>query len=271
LRGERWRFVDSGARPGAENMAVDEAMFEAHAAGECSPTLRVYGWRPRAVSLGRFQRAESSVDLEACRRLGVDVVRRPTGGRAILHTEQEVTFSVVVSGKRLGTTGVMDSYRALAGGIVAGLRRLGAEARLVERTGSGARPGGAQDPACFAVKARCDLAVGSSKLVGSAQVQRDGFILQQNSLPLRVDVGDWEGVFRRGRGAPEAVGLWDAAGREVSYSEAAEALREGFAEAFGVEFGEEGLSDWELARAREVAAEAAVGAETGGSGNGGGE
>jgi len=104
------------------------------------------------------------------------------------------------------------------------------------------------------VKARCDLVVGSSKLVGSAQVQRDGFILQQNSLPLRVDVGDWEKVFRRGRGAPEALGLWDAAGREVSYSEAAEALREGFAEVFGVEFEEEGLSDWELARARELAA-----------------
>ena len=108
------------------------------------------------------------------------------------------------------------------------------------------------------MKARCDLVVGSSKLVGSAQVQRDGFILQQNSLPLRVDVGDWEKVFRRGRGAPEALGLWDAAGREVSYSEAAEALREGFAEVFGVEFEEEGLSDWELARARELAAAAGL-------------
>ena len=125
MKGERWRYIESGAKPGAENMAVDEAVFEAHAAGESSPALRVSGWRPRAVSLGRFQRAESSVDLEACRRLGVDVVRRPTGGRAILHTEQEVTFSVVLSGKRLGTTGVMDSYQALAGGIVAGLRRLG--------------------------------------------------------------------------------------------------------------------------------------------------
>ncbi len=266
---ERWRFVESGAGPGAENMAVDEAMFEAHAAGGSFPTLRVYGWRPRAVSLGRFQRAESSVDLETCRRLGVDVVRRPTGGRAILHTEEEVTFSVVVSAERLGTTGVMDSYRALAGGIIAGLRRLGVEARLVERSGAG--PGGPQDPACFAVKARCDLVVGSSKLVGSAQVQRDGVVLQQNSLPLRVDVGDWEEVFRRGRRAPEATGLWDAAGREVSYREAAEALREGFAEAFGVEFEEEGLSDWEVARVRELAGKVLVGAGSGESGSGGEE
>jgi lipoate-protein ligase A len=245
-------------------MAVDEAMFEALAAGSSSPTLRVYGWRPRAVSLGRFQGAESSVDGEACRRLGVDVVRRPTGGRAILHTEEEVTFSVAVSAERLGTTGVMDSYRALAGGIIAGLRRLGVEARLVERSGAGAGPGGAHDPACFAVKARCDLVVGSSKLVGSAQVQRDGVILQQNSLPLRVDVGDWEEVFRRGRRAPEATGLWEAAGREVSYREAAEALREGFAEAFGVEFGEEGLSGWEHERARELAGKVMVGAGSGG-------
>lgn len=109
MRGEGWRFIDSGPGTGAENMAVDEAMLEGHAAGEVPATLRVYTWRPAAVSLGRFQREESGVDGEACRRLGIDVVRRPTGGRAILHTEEEVTFSIVVSAERLGTSGVMDS------------------------------------------------------------------------------------------------------------------------------------------------------------------
>ena len=184
MRREVWRFIESGPRTGAENMAVDEAMSEAHAAGETSPTLRVYTWRPPAVSLGRFQRVESSVDLDACQRLGVDVVRRPTGGRAILHTDEEVTFSVVVSAARLGTMGVMEAYRALAGGIIGALRSLGLGARLVERQAGAGSARRARDPACFAVKARCDLVVGSSKLVGSAQVQRDGTILQQNSQVL---------------------------------------------------------------------------------------
>jgi lipoate-protein ligase A len=222
---------------GAENMALDEALLEEHARGEAAPTLRVYGWRPAAVSLGRFQRAESSIDLEACQALGIDVVRRPTGGRAILHTANEVTFSLVVSAARLGTTGVMDSYRELAGGIVGALRSLGLDARLVERAGT-TSPAMAQDPACFAVKARCDLVVGEAKLVGSAQVQRHGVILQQNSLPLRIDLGEWRRVFLRSDDAPQATGLWDVAGREVGYVEVAGALRQGFAEAFGVGFEE---------------------------------
>ena len=180
------------------------------------------------------------------------MVRRPTGGRAILHTEEEVTFSIVVSAERLGTSGVMDSYRALAGGIVSALNKLGLKAGLVERGMASASPAMAQDPACFAVKARCDLVVGSSKLVGSAQVQRDGFVLQQNSLPLRIRMDDWGQVFLRPGDAPEAVGLWEAAGREVSYEEVAGALREGFSDAFGVEFEEARVSERELVRAREL-------------------
>ena len=113
---ESWRFIDCGPRPGGENMALDEALLESHASSQSPPVLRVYTWRPPAISLGRFQSIESSVDLERCRALGVDVVRRPTGGRAILHTEEEVTFSIVVSRERLGTKGVMDSYRILAQG-----------------------------------------------------------------------------------------------------------------------------------------------------------
>lgn len=250
MTAEVWRFVSSGPLSGAENMALDEAMLEAHAAGETPPTLRVYGWQPPAVSLGRFQRAEASVDLRACRALAIDVVRRPTGGRAILHTRDEVTFSLVVSAARLGTTGVMDAYRALSRGIIAALRSLGLEAGLVERDAP-ASPAAAQDPACFAVKARCDLVVGSAKLVGSAQVQRNGAILQQNSLPLRLSLADWRRVFPRSSQAPEAVGLCDAAGRPVAWDEVAQALRDGFASAFAVRFDPCYPTEAELARARD--------------------
>jgi lipoate-protein ligase A len=235
-------------------MAVDEAILDAIGSDGARPTLRVYTWRPPAVSLGHFQSPERSVDLEACRRLGIDVVRRPTGGRAILHTDQEVTFSVVVSAERLGTTGVMDSYRALAGGIVTALRSLDLDARLVERARGDSPAAREADPACFAVKARCDLVVGSEKLVGSAQVQRNGFILQQSSLPLRIGLADWETVFLRAAEAPDATGLWEAAGKEIPYSDVAAALRRGFEEAFGSVLEEGGLSEREAGQARRLAA-----------------
>lgn len=252
---ERWRYLNSGPLTGAENMALDEAMLEAHAAGLVPPTLRVYGWHPPAVSLGKFQSLERTVEVEACRRQGIDVVRRPTGGRAILHTAEEVTFSLVVSAARLGTTGVMDSYRQLARSIVAALQALGLEARLVERSGSSVAPPGAPDPACFAVKARCDLVVGKAKLVGSAQVQRKGYLLQQNSLPLRLAVEGWRHVFLRPAVAPEAVGLWEAAGREIPPGEVAAALRRGVEEAFGVECEEGAVAERELLIARALAVE----------------
>jgi lipoate-protein ligase A len=250
---ERWRYLDSGPLPGAENMALDEAILEAHAAGLVPPTLRVYGWHPSAISLGKFQRVASTVDSEACRALGLDLVCRPTGGRAILHTAEEVTFSLIVSAARLRTTGVMDSYRRLAEGIVAALRSLGLAARLVERTAAAPPPPRTPDPACFAVKARCDLVVENAKLVGSAQVQRKGFILQQNSLPLRLRAEDWSRVFLRPALAPEAVGLWEATGREIHYGAVAAALREGFAAVFDAAFEEAALSEGESQRARELA------------------
>lgn len=253
-----WRFIDSGCMGGPANMALDEAMLEAHAAGETPPTLRVYRWHPPAVSLGRFQKAESSVDLPACRRLGVDAVRRPTGGRAILHTEDEVTFSLVVSAARLGTTGVMGAYRALAAGIIRALRLLGLEARLVERAGPASAPAAVQDPACFAAKARCDLVVGSSKLVGSAQVQRNGFILQQNSLPLRIDLEQWRQVFRREEAPPEAAGLYDAAGRRIPHAEIAECLRVGFSKSLGGAFADSSLSEAEVRRSRDLMSKATI-------------
>jgi lipoate-protein ligase A len=247
-----WRYLDSGPQPGALNMATDEAMLEAQLRGAAPATLRVYSWRPRAISLGRFQDAAASVDLDQCRRSGADVVRRPTGGRAILHTEDEVTFSIVVSEKRLGTRGVMDSYRALAKAVIAGLIGLGVDARLLERSAA-VGAAAAQDPACFAVRARCDLVVGSEKLLGSAQVHRDGVILQQNSLPLRIPLEDWGRLFRRKPIAPAALGLRDAAGAEISYQQVAGALRAGVEEVFSVQLIAGVLSDEETSRAAALA------------------
>jgi len=317
-----WRLINSGPGTGSWNMAVDEAILEAVIRGEAPPTLRFYSWQPPAISLGHFQPAEKALRMQACQAKGLEVVRRPTGGRAILH-DKEITFSIIAPLAVLGTEGVMDSYRYLARGIIAGLRRLGVAAELVDKSARNARcpsgvarhpgagdellPNGvtASPAACFAVKARCDLLALSAcperlvpsdlsrgkpreaeggrrevegmvvgrKIVGSAQVHRDGVVLQQNSLPFVIEADKWKEVFqglarrslpspeqsRRGEGGmdgigSEAVGLWDAAGRIVEFDEAALALTQGFEDAPGVDLSLAELAEAESERARELQA-----------------
>lgn len=263
-----WRFLPPADGPGAMQMAADVAVLEAMRAGQSGPLLRFYRWTPPCVTLGKFQPAEGNVQLENCARLGFDVVKRPTGGRAILH-HREVTFSLILAERDLPDAGtsIMDSYRVLGTALVDGLRRLGLDAELVDRK-STVRSGdagvmmAAGNPACFAAKARCDLMVAGKKIIGSAQMRKDGLILQQNSLPLAVDFplweevfyrSDWEAVRREG-----ATDLNTLAGRVVSEAEVVDALRAGFTSALGVDFIEDTLTPAEDARARELLPEYAV-------------
>jgi len=179
-----WRLIiEERPRTGAENMAIDEALMLVHAEGKSAPALRFYRWDPPAVSLGYFQDPRTEVDREACRQAGVDIVRRPTGGRAVLH-EHETTYSVVVSSDLLPGS-VVETYRRLAAGLVAGLRSLGYEAELAPER---ATPGGADSPdgACFEVPSSYEIVVGGRKVVGSAQVRRRGVILQHGSILKRL-------------------------------------------------------------------------------------
>jgi lipoate-protein ligase A len=246
-------------------MAADHAIMAGQTAGQSPPTLHFYAWRPACVSLGKFQRQAETVDLERCRALGVDVVTRPTGGRAILHEEDEVTFSIIVPESTLGTSQIMDSYRILATGMVAGLRALGAEADLVERrgraTGVGQAPSGpGVNPACFAAKARCDLVVAGGKLVGSAQLRRDGVVLQQNSLPVAISFARWAEVFADGQrwvggdaeDHPDAVGLRSVLGRDTTFGEVRDALVKGFETALDIRLEAGELTPGEAAQAEEL-------------------
>ncbi|NIM06942.1 MAG: hypothetical protein GTO55_10320 [Armatimonadetes bacterium] len=254
-----WRLINSGPGTGSWNMAVDEAILEACIRGEVAPTLRIYSWQPPAISLGHFQRPERALNLDACRAKGLEVARRPTGGRAILH-DKEITFSIIAPLSSLGTQGVMESYRYLAQGIIAGLHKVGVPAELMER--SAQSPQAAVKPtqkgspaACFAVKARCDLMVAGRKIVGSAQVHRGQTLLQQNSLPFLIESDKWREFFQGMDGNSEgsaAMGLWEAAGRSVGPEEAAEALRQGFEEALGVAFTSSELTEAEKERAVEL-------------------
>ncbi|MFQ5910766.1 MAG: biotin/lipoate A/B protein ligase family protein, partial [Thermoplasmata archaeon] len=148
------------------NMAMDEAVMEARAEGSVPPTLRLYGWRPRAVSIGYFQRLHDEVDIERCRELGIDVVRRLTGGGAVFH-DVEVTYSVVAhEASDSIPQNLQGSYELICAGIVEGLRNAGIEAGL--------------SPAN-------DIVVGSEKISGNAQTRRRGILLQHGTILLDID------------------------------------------------------------------------------------
>ncbi len=124
-----YRFINTGIQDAALNMAIDEAILTHHLRGEVPPTLRVFKWTQTAISLGRFQSIEREIELEACQRLGVALVRRPTGGRAVYHRD-EFTYSIVI-GKRDGVpSGVVAAYAYLSQGLLAALRLLGVHAEI---------------------------------------------------------------------------------------------------------------------------------------------
>jgi len=180
-----WRLLYDGPADGPWNMAVDEAVARAVGDGRAPATLRFYAWKTSTVSLGYLQRAPGGVDLSACRREGIGLVRRITGGRAVLHAD-ELTYSVSVplqgSWRSLSVSGV---FTRIARGLMAGLERLGVKTSLGEYQTSA--PGGQQGGACFLLRRMPALLVDGRKLIGSAQRRWDRSFLQHGSILLGFD------------------------------------------------------------------------------------
>lgn len=238
----RWRLiVDAAPRTGAWNMALDEAILEAVARENVPPTLRFYQWAPPCLSLGKRQPLDG-VDLDRCARDGVEVTRRPTGGWAILHTD-ELTYSIAVPPDDPRAAGAMlDAYRQLSAGLVEGLRLLGAPAVMNPVSPFGVQNASA---ACFEVPSAYEITSGEKKLMGSAQTRSAGRVLQHGSLPLHGDIArvadylaaanerEREGL--RAHLRARATTLGDTLGRPVSFAEACAALREGFSAALNLD------------------------------------
>lgn len=255
----RWRLLWTGAADALTNMAVDLALLDGCAAGTSPPTLRFYTWDPPAVSLGYAQDPAAILDLDACRRLGVGWVRRPSGGRAVLHG-WDLTYSVAAPAAML-PGGVLAVYRRLARGLVVGLRRLGVEAELVARP----RPARGRDAACFLAASWWEVGVGGRKLIGSAQARRRGAVLQHGSLPLAPWVEAFCAVVRaegeagraRVREALErsSTHLGAVLAQAPAPREVADALAAGLAEVLGADLVASGLTAAEAAAVRRLVAE----------------
>jgi len=176
----QWRLILDPPMSGKENMEKDRELMEEVASGECPPILRIYQWSPPAVSLGYFQDENEVVDLVACRKAGVDVVRRPTGGRAVLHND-ELTYSIIVPEAHpfINKGGVLDAYRAISRGLVTAFNLLGIVAALVPeiKDRAGLAPG-----SCFDTSTAYEIQVNGKKVVGSAQLRREGVVLQHGAI-----------------------------------------------------------------------------------------
>ena len=243
-----------GEAAGAANMAIDQAVLEAVVAGSSPPTLRFYTWAPPCLSLGRSQHL-SEVDLAACGRAGIDIVRRPTGGKAILHTD-ELTYSVALLQTDPRTEGgIVEGYRRLSEGLLAGLRRLGVPAAQASKSTKSPEEVTA---VCFETPADYEITADGRKLVGSAQWRAGGGVLQHGSLPLRGDLGrivdllpfsDGERKYQRDRLLQKAITLEEAIGHAVSYERVAEALVAGFGQALNVNLVPGQLTPEELTQA----------------------
>lgn len=179
-----WRLYISPPAIGAWNMAVDESILEHVSRGEAPPTLRLYGWEPPCLSLGRAQ-PFADVDISALEANGWELVRRPTGGRAILHTD-ELTYSVIAPASNPHVSGsLLESYHHLAQALLAALNALNVNADMKKGK---ATQGNNTNPVCFEVPSTYEITVDGKKLIGSAQARRKDGVLQHGSLPLTGDL-----------------------------------------------------------------------------------
>jgi len=231
-----WRYLDTGPASAAFNMAMDEKLLAEAVKGCAEPVLRFYTWNPPAVSLGRFQEVARSVNLAACRKHGIDIVRRITGGRAVLHWH-ELTYSVISPiDNDLFPNDVLGTYKVLASGLLAGFVRLGVPAEMVSPSGDSAHlvKCDRSEPACFSSPSWYEILVHGRKIVGSAQRRLAGAFLQHGSILIDYDPL-LEAEVIPGAGLPEAVTcIRRELGRDTGLDVVKAAFRTGFSEALGV-------------------------------------
>jgi len=244
---QTWRLLKLETHDAFTNMAVDEAILTAKIVDLAPNTIRFYCWKPSAVSIGKFQNIQNEVQLGNCRKLGVDVVRRITGGGTVYHdAEDEITYSVVVSKHDLNTSDIGEVYAKIYSGMVEALKTLGVTADFSEGN-----------------QKNCpNLTVKGKKISGSAQAHKSGVVLQHGTLLLNVDLKKMFTVLR----VPWAKTCMQVVNiaknkltsidmevrRKISIEEANNALTKGFEKALNIKLKERTLTAYELELAEKL-------------------
>ncbi|WZY01850.1 biotin/lipoate A/B protein ligase family protein [Bacillus sp. FSL W7-1360] len=243
---ETWRFIAFEKHDPAYNMALDEALLNWHSEGKIPPTIRFYGWNPPTLSIGYFQQLEKEIDMEAVRRHQLGFVRRPTGGRGVLH-EHELTYSVIVSEAHpdMPQT-VTEAYRVISEGLLEGFKKLGLDAyfavpKTADETAALKNP---RSSVCFDAPSWYELVVEGRKVAGSAQTRQKGVILQHGSILLDIEEDKLFDLFRypservrerlQKQFAKKAVAINALRETPVTLEEASQAFHYGFEKGLGI-------------------------------------
>jgi lipoyl(octanoyl) transferase len=240
--GEKWLFLDTGLNAPAFNMALDETLLNWHSRGEIPPVLRFYGWNPAGLSLGHFQKTAGRIDVDAAKTQGIEIVRRPTGGLAVLH-DMELTYTVVISEKHeMMSPSIVEAYRVLSQGLLEGYRLLGIPAELAIPNSPIGKSGTA---VCFEEASWYELEIDGKKAAGSAQTRQKGVVLQHGSIPMDIDenalydlfIFPNEKVKNKARNAfsQKAVSINQILGKETTIDEIKDAFKKGFEKGLNIE------------------------------------
>jgi len=256
-----WRLLITPPARGARNMAMDESILEHIGRGASLPTLRLYAWTPACLSLGQAQ-PYADVDVTRLKQRGWEVVRRATGGRAILHTD-ELTYSVIAPSNEPRVEGsVLESYNRLAQALLLAVQSLEIPVEMKEGKASESTT---PNPICFEVPSTYEITVNGKKLIGSAQARKKEGVLQHGSLPLTGDLTRicqalvFENESARDdasqRLLERATTVESALGVGVSWEKAQQAFVHAFEAQLGLSFELGALSESESKRAEELVKE----------------
>ena len=256
---EEWRVIEDSPRDGASNMAIDKAILAACESGEVPPTLRLYSWKQPTLTVGYAQDIDREIDFGRCRELGVQVVRRPTGGRAILH-HHEVTYSLAapVPHPKFPSS-LQGAYKIIARALIEGLEKLGVkDAVLANVRKADRRQFFFRSPLCLSSINHWEIAVQGAKLVGSAQRRTKRAFLQHGSIPIACDRSLLYSLFKH-RISDSRVGpmsilnnkfitLSECLGKDVAREEVLRALKQGFSRVLRGKWNQGSLSSSELSK-----------------------
>jgi len=255
---QTWRLLLDSASSGAWNMAVDQTLWEEVSSGKSAPILRFYRWEPFCLSLGRLQKTlpPAVVQRQDGERTDFDLVRRPTGGRAVWHGN-EITYSICLALKDLpeDSRSVNGAYSWLSRGFLRGLQDLGLKVELSSQNVK------ADGPNCFAATAACDFVANGKKLIGAAQGRNDYAILQHGSILLSIDNSKWRELAGGGmEGATSIEALVQEQGGDFSDSiwsreNIIDALQQGFNRELGMSFEKSSMFEEETIRAQQLKSE----------------
>tara|TARA_B100001250_G_scaffold380854_1_gene372648 strand:+ start:231 stop:1061 length:831 start_codon:yes stop_codon:yes gene_type:complete len=254
-----WRFLNTGSYSGAMNMALDEILLKGVQNGG-RPVVRFYTWDPPAISFGYAQDPYNEVDVDRCTEAGIDLVRRPTGGRAVLHWE-ELTYSVVAPLNDSVSWGqrINEAYNVIGKCLVKGLQRYGVDAEIEKgQVGVVRHPRGKTATPCFSSIARSEVKLKGRKLIGSAQRRFSDAMLQHGSIIIGNEherltelllLGDHERLEWKKELANKSVSLRDYSENEIDQRHLIDCLFAGFSQEFNCSINVENISEEERGHA----------------------